>query len=75
MQERGYTYQALADKLGYRSASGVGERLRNKNAMRVDVMFKMLEAMDCELVVRSKTAPNKEWVVTMDDGNKEAVPL
>lgn len=67
MQERGFTHQALADKLGYKHSSGVTERLRNKNGMRVDVLVKMLEALDCELVVRSTTLPKKEWIITTED--------
>lgn len=67
MDDRGFTNQALADKLGYAFASGVSQRLRNKSGMRVDVLVKMLEALDCELVVRSTTLPKKEWVITTEE--------
>lgn len=67
MKERGFTNQSLAEKLGHKYASNVSERLRNKNGMRVDVLVKMLEALDCELVVRSTTLPKKEWIITTED--------
>lgn len=62
MKDRGYTYKTLADKLGYAHHSSVSERLKEASAdMRVDTLVKMLEAMDCELVVRSKLKDKKEW--------------
>lgn len=61
MKDRSYTHQVLADKLGYTSRVGVTERLSGKADMRVDTLVKMLEAMDCELVVRSKLKDKKEW--------------
>lgn len=67
MKERGFTNQALADKLGYSKASGISERLRNKTEMRVDIFLKMLTAMDCELIARSTTTPKKEWVVSLNE--------
>lgn len=67
MKERGFTNRSLADKLGYKYASSISERLRNKKEMRVDNLVQMLEAMDCELVVRSTTLPKKEWVITTEE--------
>ena len=37
----------------------------NKNGMRFDNFFKMLKAMDCEIVVRDKHH-SKEWVINME---------
>ena len=68
MKERGHTYQSLADKLGYATPSGVSQRLiSGSKDMRVDSMLSMLEAMDCELVVRSKLSDKYEWVVTGEE--------
>lgn len=35
--------------------------------MNVAVLVKFLEAMDCELVIRSTLSDKSEWVVTCDD--------
>ena len=61
LKERGYTMKTLADKLGYTSNAAIAERLSGARDMRVDTLVKMLEAMDCELVVRSKLKDKKEW--------------
>lgn len=63
MASRGYSMEVLADKLGYSHASGVSERLRNKQDVRVDTLAKFLEAMDCEIIVRSKIGDKEKWVV------------
>ena len=65
MAKRGFTNKALADALGYATPSGVSERLRGN--MRVDVLLKMLDAMNCELVVKSKLTDKGQWVVTDED--------
>lgn len=67
MKMRGFTNVALADKLGYPTASGVSERLRGKQDMRVDTLVKFLEAMDCELIIRSTLKDKKEWEVSGGD--------
>ncbi|MEA5051418.1 MAG: hypothetical protein VB021_08135 [Oscillospiraceae bacterium] len=63
MKMRGFTNTALAEKLKYPAASGVSERLRGKQDMRVDTLVKFLEAMDCELVIRSTLKDKSEWEV------------
>lgn len=67
MKAKGFTYNLLAKKLGYNAASGVSERLRGAQDMRVDTLVKFLEQMDCELVVRSTTKDKMEWII----GQKE----
>ena len=64
MKERGYNNTSLAAKLGYAHPSGISERLRGKQDMRVDVLVKLLEALDCQLVIRSKLNDKKEWLVS-----------
>ena len=63
MKVRGFTYDLLSKKLGYKTASGVSERLRGTQDMRVDTLVKFLEQMDCELIIRSTTKDKKEWKV------------
>lgn len=66
MKKRGFTNAALAEKLKYPTASGVSERLRGKQDMRVDTLAKFLEAMDCEVIVRSKLSDKSEWKIEID---------
>jgi hypothetical protein len=63
MKLRGHTYQSLSNKLGYKNASGVSERLRHKGDMSVSVLLQYLESMDCELVIKSKLDDKTIWVV------------
>ena len=63
MKKRGFTNSALAKKLDYPTASGVSERLRGKQDMRADTLVKFLEAMDCEVIIRSKLNDKSEWKV------------
>ena len=65
MKKRGFTNAALAEKLKYPTASGVSERLRGKQDMRVDTLAKFLEAMDCEVIIRSKLSDKLEWKVDL----------
>lgn len=65
MEKRGFTISALAKKLNFSTASGVSERLRGKQDMRVDTLVKFLEAMDCEVVIRSKLSDKLEWKVEL----------
>ena len=69
MGMRGYTYQALADKLGRKGASAISNIVFRENGMRVSSLLEMLNAMDCELVIHSKLKDKNEWVV--EQGNDE----
>ena len=67
MKLRGISGRVLAEKLGYAAGSGVTERLRNEQDMRTDTLAKFLEAMDCEIIVRSKLGDKKQWVINGKD--------
>ena len=68
MRTRDYNNETLADKMGYKHASGVSERLRSD--MRTSILLKMLDAMGCELVVRSKLSDKGQWII---DGKSKKV--
>ena len=63
MKVRGFTNELLSKKLGYKTVSGVSERLRGVQDMRVDTLVKFLEQMDCELIIRSTLKDKAEWKV------------
>ena len=72
LSQIGWNQKTLAKNAGYNTPSGVGNRLNNKNAMRCDILVKLLSVMGYELVVRSSSSKNKsEWVISYDDKNTE----
>ncbi len=66
MTTRGYTQKYLATKLGFSTTSGVSEKLRRKEGMRIDTFIKFLNAMECDIIVKSRTS-NDEWRITLDE--------
>lgn len=65
MNAKGFTNALLAEKCGYNTPSGVSTKFERKT-MNVNTLIKFLEAMDCELVIRSKTTDKSEWVLKND---------
>lgn len=65
MAKRGYTQKYLAEKLGFSTTSGVSEKLRRKEGMRVNTFIKFLDAMECDVVVKSRTS-NDEWSIELE---------
>lgn len=63
MKLRGFSNQSLATKLGKSTASAVSNPLSRENGMRIDTLMEMVEAMDCEVVVRSTLEDKSEWVM------------
>ena len=52
---------ALGEKAGYKSKSAITEIL-NRRGMKVEILLKLLTAMDCKLVVRHSES-GKEWTI------------
>ena len=72
MKNKGISQKELAKLLGYKTQSGVAERLAGKS-MRVDTFVSFLEVLGYKLVVVSNS-PNKDkskWVVR-DNVEEEA---
>ena len=63
MKLRGVSNQSLATKLGKSTASAVSNPLSRENGMRIDTLMEMVEAMDCEVVVRSTLKDKSEWIM------------
>ncbi len=66
MKEKGYSNQKLASDMGYNTASYVSEKLRRKNGLRVDWFVKMLNEMNCEIIVRDTIGNKNQWELTLD---------
>lgn len=68
MKHKGISQATLAEKLGYSHASGVSTKLQRSNSLRVDTLAKFLDAMDCQLIIRSNT-DGREWILNEDGSN------
>lgn len=64
MTEKGYSCAKLAKKLGYSTPSFVSEKLRRENGMRTDWFIKMLNVMDCEIIIKDTIGEKKQWVLS-----------
>lgn len=68
MEVRGWKQPELAKKAGFASQSNITGFLNNNtNGIRFDNLFKMLNAMGCEIVVRDTMGTKKEWKIDMVD--------
>lgn len=66
MTMRGWSQPKLAAEAGFKSQSNITGLLNNnKNGIRMDNLFKILDAMGCEIVVRDKMGSKLEWVIDM----------
>ena len=66
MAEKGYSNATLAKKLGCSTPSFVSEKLRRENGMRTDWFVKMLNAMDCEIIIKDTIGTKKTWTLSND---------
>ena len=64
MTEKGYSNAALAKKLGCSTPSFISEKLRRENGMRTDWFIKILNAMDCEIIIKDKIGTKKSWILS-----------
>ena len=67
LKDRNVSYAAVAQKLGYKHPSAVSNRLDDKRSLQVDNLINILQALDCELVIRSTTKDKTEWVIDLSD--------
>lgn len=67
MKARGYSNASLATKLGKSTPSAISNPLSRENGMRIDTLLEMVEAMDCEIVVRSLLKDKFEWKMDNKD--------
>lgn len=67
MKEKGYSCATLSKKLGGSTPSFVSEKLRRENGMRTDWFIKMLNAMDCEIIIKDTIGAKKAWKLSSKD--------
>lgn len=62
----------LAEKLGYKTASAVTNRLQSKT-MTVEKLIELLGALDCELVIRHKMGDKESFVVDNENRSEPKI--
>ena len=68
MVMRGWSQPKLATESGFKSQSNITGLLNNnKNGIRIDNLFKMLNAMGFEIVVRDKMGSGKSFIIDMKE--------
>lgn len=68
-RERNISYMSMAEKLGYKHASAISNRLDDTRPITTDILLKILDELDCDLIIRSRTKDKTEWIV--DKTSKE----
>lgn len=63
-RERNTSYMSMAKKLGYKHASAVSNRLDDTRPITTDILLKILNELDCDLIIRSRTKDKTEWKIT-----------
>lgn len=59
------TQSDLAQQAGFKSRSNITGMLnKNKGGIRIGNLYKLLEALDCDIVVCGKNNPDEKWVIT-----------
>lgn len=69
MRAKGVSNKLLAEKLEYNTPSAVSNRLQGKT-LTVEMLVKLLSAMDCELVIRNKAGDKESFVVDNENRNE-----
>ena len=68
LKRTGESQASLSAKLGYANKTSIATMLSRPSDLRMSVLFKMLDALGFEIVVRPKNRDDKtEWLVTEDD--------
>ena len=70
MKTKGFSGAKLAEKMKYNTPSAVTNRLQSKT-MTVEKLIELLDAMDCELVIKN-TVGDKETFVVDNENRSEA---
>ena len=64
----GWSHPKLAAESGFKSQCKLTGLLNNnKNGIRMDNLFRMINAMGFEIVVRDKRNPDREFVIDMKE--------
>ena len=77
MKLRGWSQQKLADECGFKHQTNIASLLSespNTKGMRVDNLYRLLDAMGCEIVIRDKMGSKKEWIISSSPDPADDMP-
>lgn len=72
MTAKGKSGAFIAEKLGYNTPSAVTNRLQSKT-MTVEVLIKLLDALDCELIIKNKADSKESFVVDNENRSEPKI--
>lgn len=61
--ERGINQTILAEKTGFKNQSNISTFLRDNGNIRINNLFLLLDALDCELIIRDRTTGEEKRIV------------
>ena len=70
LKSKKVSHAVLAQKLGFATPTGVSNRLQGRS-MTVEGLVKMLDALDCELIIRNKIGEKETWVVENENRKED----
>lgn len=62
MAEREINQTVLAEKAGFKNQSNIATLLKSDKGMRTDNLFSLLEALNCELVIRDRDSGEEKTI-------------
>lgn len=69
MKRRSMTMTKLAERMGFKNAQVVSNRLANKSGMRIDTLIRFMNAMGYDVVIKDRMN-DAEIVLTMGEEEK-----
>ena len=66
MKRRSMTMTKLAERMGFKNAQVVSNRLANKSGMRIDTLIRFMNAMGYDVVIKDRMN-DAEIVLTMGE--------
>ena len=66
MKSRGFNQSILAERCGVKRQSNISEYLKHNNNMRLNTVLAMLDAMDYDIVIRSRLTDKTEYKVEVE---------
>lgn len=66
MKRRNMTMAKLAERMGFKNAQVVSNRLANKSGMRIDTLIRFMNAMGYDVVIKDRMN-DAEIVLTMGE--------
>ena len=68
MWTRRWNQQKLAEKMGYKTQSGIANLLKANSSMRFDNFLKLMDVMDFEITITNLRNPDEQYII---DGEEE----